>query len=55
MNIEHSRIYINNVVISVCLLACLSDHNSAKPLGRFTSNFDWGTRETHWNVLIAWY
>ena len=43
-------IYINKVVISVCLFVCLSDHNS-EPMEQFASNFDWETRETYGNVI----
>ena len=41
--------YIYKVVISVCLFVCLI--KAQEPLDRFASNFDWGTRETHGNVL----
>ena len=41
--------YIHQVVISVCLFACLII--TQEPLDRFASNFDKGTRENHGNVL----
>ena len=51
----NSVIYIHKVVISdcpsVCLSVCLSEHNSGTP-GSIGLKFDWGTRKTHWNVLI---
>jgi len=42
-------IYKYKVVISVCLFVCpIIAH---EPFARFVSNFDWGTREIHGNVL----
>ena len=41
--------YIYKVVISFCLFVCPIITQGL--LGHFTSNFDWGTRETHGNVL----
>ena len=38
-------IYIYKVVISVCPII------TKEPLDRFVSNFDWGPRENHGNVL----
>ena len=38
-------LYIYKVVISVCPII------TREPLDGFASNFDWGTRETHGNVL----
>ena len=46
--ISLSNHLIYKVVISVCLII------TWEPLDRFASNFDWGTRETHGNVL-AWF
>ena len=37
-------LYINKVVISVCLFLCST-------ITHVASNFDWGTRENHGNVL----
>ena len=37
--------YIYKVVISVCPII------TREPLNGFASNFDWGTLETHGNVL----
>ena len=47
------QIYIYKAVISVFLFACLfvCPIITQKPLDRFASNFDWGTRKTHGNVL----
>ena len=44
-------IYIYKVVISVfvCLFVC--PIITEEPLNRFDSNFNWRTRENHWNVL----
>jgi len=44
-------IYIYKVVISVfvCLFVC--PIITEEPLNRFASNFNWRTRENHWNVL----
>ena len=42
-------IFMYKVVISVCLFVCpIITH---EPVDRFASNFDWGTRENHDNVL----
>ena len=42
-------IYKYKVVISVCRFVCpIIAH---EPFARFVSNFDWGTREIHGNVL----
>ena len=41
--------FISKVVIFVFLFVCsIITH---EPLDRFVSNFDWGTRENHGNVL----
>ena len=38
-----------SVLVSVCLFVC--QIITQEPLDRFALNFDWGTRETHGNVL----
>ena len=43
------KIFIEKVEISDCLLFC--PIITQEPLDRFASNFNWGTRETHRNVL----
>ena len=49
VNSSHYIISIYKVVIFVCLIVCLII--TQEPLDRFASNFDWGTRKTHGNVL----
>ena len=43
-------IYINQVVISACLLFVCTIITQ-ESLDRFSSNFDWGTRANHRHVL----
>ena len=47
------NLYVYMVIISVCLSASLFVFPiiTQGPLNRFASNFDWGTRETHGNII----
>ena len=44
-------VYIYKVVISVSVCLFIFPIITKEPLDRFVSYFDWGTRETHGNIL----
>jgi len=51
----HDYIYIYKVVISVLVFfVCLPYHNSETP-GLICLKFNWGNRETHVGMFLAWF